>query len=154
MLDMIYTQNIDALHQRVGSVNVREFHGSMSMHHCLKCDRSYGYDEIAAIVKSNQVPYCKICGGLIKPGVIFFGEYLDEALLDSATEEITKADLLLVLGSSLTIPPAAHLPLGTHYGGGKIVIVNRQETYLDRYATLKFDDLKTIFQTIDDWLKN
>ncbi len=152
LLDTVYTQNIDALHQRAGSVNVREFHGSMSRHHCMKCGRKYGYDAIAEIVKSGQVPYCQFCEGLIKPGIVFFSEHLDKELLATATEEIAGADLLLVLGSSLTVPPAAKLPLGTYYGGGKIVIVNRQPTYLDRYAALKFDDLKIVFETLSGWL--
>ncbi len=151
-LGTIYTQNIDGLHQRAGSLCVREFHGSMNSHHCLNCNAAYGYAEIVPTVRNNQVPYCRNCGGLIKPDIVFFGECLDNELLDSAFIEMEQAELLLVLGSSLTVPPAANLPIATHYGGGKIVIVNRQPTMLDRYAFLKFDDLKEVFAAIEQWL--
>lgn len=148
LLGTIYTQNIDNLHQRAGSLNVREFHGSMASHRCLECDSRYGYAEIAPIVRNGQVPRCRGCGGLVKPDIVFFGECLDAGLLESAFAEMERADLLLVLGSSLTVPPAANLPMATHYGGGKIIIVNRQPTGLDRYARLKFDDLKEVFTAV------
>ena len=84
----------------------------------------------------------------IKPDIVFYGENLDEALLDRAFAELGRARLLLVLGSSLTVQPAASLPLATCRGGGKIVIVNAQPTPLDRYAALRYDDLQAVFDAL------
>jgi NAD-dependent deacetylase len=152
-LGTIYTQNIDNLHQRAGSLDVREFHGSMVSHHCLECETRFCYAEIVPVVRSGQVPHCRKCGGLIKPDIVFFGESPDSELLESAFADLERTDLLLVLGSSLTVPPAANLPMATYYGGGKIVIVNRQPTGLDRHAHLKFDDLQEVFSAVAEWLK-
>ncbi len=153
MVSVVYTQNIDMLHQRAGSINVKEIHGSPSMHHCLTCSAEYGYKTIAPIVQTGQVPKCSKCGGIIKPDVIFYGQDLDMDLLDNAAVDMGKADLLLVLGSSLVVQPAASLPMTTYYSGGKIVIVNKQPTALDQYATLKFDDLNEVFTALENWLK-
>lgn len=122
-LDSVYTQNIDLLHRKAGSRRVYELHGSPAQHHCLRCRRMFSYREIAPLVLDDRIPRCE-CGGLIKPDIVFYGENLDEALLDRAFAELGRARLLLVLGSSLTVQPAASLPLATCRGGGKIVIVN------------------------------
>jgi len=152
MLRGVYTQNIDLLHQAAGGKKVYEVHGSPAHHHCLKCGKAFGYEEIAPRVLADEVPHCS-CGGLIKPDIVFYGENLNEALLDQAFSEMGKAELLLVLGSSLTVQPAASLPVATKRGGGKIVIVNAQPTPLDRYAELRYDDLKAVFGDLGEWLK-
>lgn len=141
---MTYTQNIDLLHERAGTTRLGELHGSPAVHECLKCGKTFDYPEIAAIVGQDRVPVCPLCGGIVKPRIVFYGESLDSGLLDRA-----EADLLLVLGSSLTVNPAAALPRITLASGGNIVIVNRQPTPLDRYAVLRFDDLESVFQRLE-----
>ncbi len=149
VLQSVYTQNIDLLHQKAESRNVHELHGSPAHHHCLGCRREFPYAEIAPTVLAGGVPRCPGCGGVIKPDIVFYGEGLDEALLDRAFREFEQAELLLVLGSSLTVQPAASLPMATRRGGGKIVIVNAQPTPLDRYAALRGDDLGPLFEELE-----
>ena len=145
----VYTQNIDLLHQKAGSKKVYELHGSPALHHCLRCQKCFSYSEIAPRVMAGEVPHCS-CGGVIKPDIVFYGENLDGDLLDQAFRDLQGADLLLVLGSSLTVHPAADLPMCTYYGGGRIVIVNAQPTPLDRYAALRFDDLEQVFSALEN----
>ena len=153
LLRGVYTQNIDLLHQQAGSRHVYELHGSPARHHCLKCRKQFGYAEIAPLVLAGKVPRCG-CGGLVKPDIVFYGENLDEALLNQAFADMEKAELVLVLGSSLTVQPAASLPMAANYGGGKIVIVNAQPTPLDRYAALRYDDLQSVFEELENWLEH
>ena len=87
---------------------------------------------------------------MIKPDIVFYSENLDEKLLNQGFSDFEKSDLVLVLGSSLTVQPAASLPMAAKYGGADIVIVNNQPTNLDSSAVLKFDDLKAVF----DYLEN
>ena len=148
----VYTQNIDLLHQKGGSHHVWELHGSPAHHHCLSCGAEYPYSVIAPLVLANQVPHCNQCQGIIKPDIVFYGEQLDNSLLAKTGQELAESDLLLILGSSLTVNPAASLPMHTWYHGGKIVIVNAQSTPLDRYATLLFTDLKETFEFLQDRL--
>lgn len=143
-LKTVITQNIDMLHQRAGSNDVIELHGSPWHHHCLSCRREYSFAYIAEIVKAGKIPSCS-CGGIIKPDIVFFGELLNETAIDRAVETASNADLLLVLGSSLLVNPAASIPLYTIRNGGRIIIVNDGETHLDDYATLRFKDLEEVF---------
>ncbi len=147
ILKGIYTQNIDMLHQRAGSRRVKEVHGSASMHHCLRCGRESSYAEIAPRVMADEVPHC-VCGGLVKPDIVFYGENLNEELLEEAFAEMQRTDLLIVAGSSLTVHPAADLPLEAVRYGAKLVIVNDQPTALDRYAALRFRDLAEVFSQL------
>lgn len=153
LLEAVYTQNIDMLHQKAGSQRVEEVHGTMAMHRCLKCDRSFPFAEIKAVVLRDQVPYCPKCQGLIKPEVIFFGENLDGELLQRAQRDFAAADLTLVLGSSLTVQPASSFPLLTVRQNGKLVIVNGQPTSLDHLAALRYDNLETVFSALKNWLQ-
>lgn len=147
-LQSVYTQNIDLLHQRAGSRRVYELHGSPARHHCLSCGAEFSYRQIAPRVMAGETPHCG-CGGLIKPDIVFYGEALDAALLEQADRELAAVDLTLVLGSSLTVYPAAALPYRTLEGGGKVVIVNADPTPLDRQAELKFDDLELVFSALE-----
>ncbi len=147
----VFTQNIDLLHQRAGSKNVRELHGSPALHHCLDCWKSYTYSEIAPRVMAGETPVCT-CGGSIKPDIIFYGENLREDVLLHAQEFMEKCDLLLTLGSSLTVYPAAGLPEIVCRRGGKLVIVNDQPTQFDRYAVLRCADLGSIFTALETLL--
>lgn len=144
----VITQNIDMLHQKAGSGNVIEVHGSPSTHKCLSCGLEYSFQWIREKLSSKTVPSCKACGGTVKPGIIFFGENLDQLALQKAVQEASKADLVIVLGSSLVVQPAASIPLYTIENGGKMVIVNDMSTPLDKYATLKYSSLEETFKFI------
>lgn len=148
ILKAVITQNIDMLHQKAGTRKIIEVHGSPSSHKCLSCGKKYGFDEISVIVNANEIPRCKKCGGIIKPEIIFFEEPLDASSIDMAVKEASKADLMLVLGSSLLVQPAASLPLYTLDNHGKLIIVNNMETPLDRCAELKYENLEECFSLI------
>ncbi len=141
----IYTQNIDLLHQKAGSLNVYEIHGSPANHTCPKCKTKASYAEVAPTVIKGELPLCKKCESVIKPDIVFYGESLDSYILQKSFADMEKADLVLVLGSSLTVQPAASLPMACVNNGGKMVIINAQKTPLDRYATERYSDLKETF---------
>jgi len=121
LLRSLYTQNIDLLHTKAGSQKVYEIHGSPAKHHCLKCRDEYTYGEISPVARAGKVPRCERCGGLVKPDIVFYGESLDQNLLEKGFSEFEHADLVFVLGSSLTVQPAASLPMAAVYGGADIV---------------------------------
>ncbi len=140
----IATQNIDMLHQKAGSRNVWEVHGSPLMHHCRACSQGATFKEICAMLSGREdsfVPRCPKCGSPFKPDITFFGEALPEKAFREATSLAMKADVMLVLGTSLTVHPAAGLPSLTLQRGGKVFIVNAQPTPLDRYAEARYTDL-------------
>ena len=144
LIDSVYTQNIDNLHQRAGSRKVYEIHGGASCHHCLKCGHTYNYNEIFPVVMQGKVPMCS-CNGLIKPDIVFYGENLDEKLLQKAFADFNSSELIIVLGSSLTVYPAAELPMSAAKCGIKTVICNAQPTLIDSYTVLKYNDLADLF---------
>jgi NAD-dependent deacetylase len=147
LLKALITQNIDLLHQKGGSVNVIEIHGSPAVHYCLRCAAvRMGFDEAAALVRAGELPRCPHCGKALKPAITFFGESLPVEALRRATEESQKADLMLVLGTSLTVYPAASMPDYTLRGGGEVVIVNNMPTPLDNRAAMRFEDLGAVFE--------
>jgi NAD-dependent deacetylase len=147
LLKALITQNIDLLHQKGGSKNVIEIHGSPRVHYCLRCSGvRVPFEEAAALVKAGQVPTCPKCGRVLKPAITFFGESLPADALRDATSEAQKASLMLVLGTSLTVQPAASLPGYTLSRGGEIVIVNNMPTPMDHRASLHFDDLAEVFE--------
>ena len=148
-LDGIITQNIDMLHQKAGSSKVYEVHGSPVMHFCRRCGGAKTFDEIMAMIDANggaaalgepYVPRCA-CGGVYKPAITFFGESLPEEAFLRSQELAIRADVMLVLGTSLTVFPAAGLPRLTLQKRGKVIIVNAQPTSLDDYAFACMDDL-------------
>ena len=147
-----YTQNIDILHQHAGSKRLYELHGSPAHHHCLKCRKYYSYNDIAPIVQSGNCPRCD-CGGIIKPEIVFYGEQLNSDLLEQAFNDFESADIAIVLGSSLTVNPAALLPQYTIRGGGKLAIINSQPTALDKFAKWRFSDLAETFNTFAELSK-
>ena len=147
IIKAVITQNIDLLHQKAGSHNVIELHGTPTIHRCLHCGKQYSFHEIASLVKKNIIPRCS-CGGIIKPDIIFFGENLNAEVIDRAISEASQADLLLIAGSSLVVQPAASLPYYTRENGGDLVIINDAPTPLDSLATLHFDDLAKVFNAL------
>lgn len=118
----IVTQNIDGLHQRAGSRHVYPMHGDYSTSHCRKCNREVNLAKFLELLDLMEVPSCDVCGGVIKPDVVFFGENVRH--MEDSIRLVAESDLLLVLGSSLVVHPAAMLPA---YAGGEVVIVNRGE---------------------------
>ncbi|MCL2294352.1 MAG: NAD-dependent deacetylase [Spirochaetes bacterium] len=145
ILKAVITQNIDVLHQKAGSKKVLELHGSIGIHRCIKCNATATFDEVTEILNNNEVPHCKRCNVVFKPDIVFFGESLPMDVLSEAQVHASKADLCIVLGSTLTVNPAAMIPAFTVQNGGKLVIVNNMETYLDDRAALKYEDLGEVF---------
>ena len=152
-LKALITQNIDLLHERAGSSRVIEVHGSPKVHHCLRCSGvNMPFDEVVAIVKSGDLPKCPKCDRVLKPTITFFGESLPMDALRDAVEESNKSDLMLVLGTSLTVYPAASMPQYTLAQGGEIIIVNNEPTPLHNRAVLTYDDLGAVFEGLKDIL--
>ena len=133
-LKAVVTQNIDGLHQKAGSRNVFELHGSVWRNYCQKCGKSYSAEFIRDCA---DVPKCE-CGGLIKPDVVLYEEGLDDECISGAIRAISEADVLVVGGTSLTVYPAAGLI--RYYRGKKLVLINRDQTPYDTYADLIFRD--------------
>lgn len=149
IIKAVITQNIDLLHQKAGSVNVLEVHGSPATHTCQSCGARVPFSDVVAVARTGAVPHCKKCGGVLKPDITFFGEALPFKALTESERQARAADLMLVLGSSLTVYPAAALPEITFRSGGKLVIVNEQPTGLDHYAELCFTDLAETFEFLN-----
>ena len=118
-LRAVITQNIDGLHQRAGSKNVLELHGSVLRNHCQRCGKFYGVERIA---ESQGIPRCD-CGGAIKPDVVLYEEGLDQDVLERAVSAIRHADVLIIGGTSLVVYPAAGLI--RYYRGDKLVVINK-----------------------------
>lgn len=130
-LKAIITQNVDGLHHKAGSKNVIELHGTLREAICIECKKIYP----AGILEEIKIPTCS-CGGLLKPGVILFGEMLPQDALIEAEQESYKSDLFIVIGSSLEVSPANLYPLQAKNSGAKLVFVNLEPTIMDRYADL------------------
>ena len=157
-LQGVITQNIDMLHTKAGSSRVYEIHGTPAVHHCRFCGNAKTFGEIRAMIDAaggldaldaGYVPRCG-CGGAYKPDIVFFGEPLPEEAFMKAQELAMRADLMLVLGTSLTVFPAAGLPRLTLQKGGKIAIVNAQPTPLDDYAVARAADLAAFASRFTD----
>ena len=133
-LKAVITQNIDGLHQKAGSKNVFELHGSVYRNYCEKCGKFYPPEYIR---DSDGVPRCT-CGGRIKPDVVLYEESLDQRVIEGAVQAIADAEVLIVGGTSLTVYPAAGLI--RYYRGNRLVLINRDETPYDGYANLIFRD--------------
>ena len=138
-LDTVITQNIDGLHQSAGSRRVIELHGNTRIIDCLSCDAVYDFAEIHEQVQTELPPKCRRCDGRLKPRVVFFGEALPAGAMDDAMALCASCDLLLVVGSTLQVHPAASLPLVARQAGARIVIVNVGETAMDEIADVFLD---------------
>jgi len=131
LVQAIVTQNIDGLHQRAGSENVIEVHGSIRTASCLECGEHVPLEQ--------AMPRCPRCGEILKPDVVMFGELLPVGAMERAVELARGAGLLLVVGSTLEVYPVAGLPDETRSAGGALAIVNRGPTQYDSVADLKID---------------
>jgi NAD-dependent deacetylase len=133
----VITQNVDGLHQRAGSRDVVEVHGSLREAECIRCGVRVPIEDALA---SLPLPPCPECGEILKPGVVMFGELLPAAAVERAQELAAEAGLLLVVGSSLEVHPIAGLPGQTIEAGGALAIVNRGSTPWDSRADLVIDN--------------
>jgi NAD-dependent deacetylase len=133
-LKAVITQNIDGLHQMAGSKNVLELHGSVYRNYCMKCGEFY---DVEYIVNSKGVPKCT-CGGTIKPDVVLYEESLDSETINASVAALSKADVLIVGGTSLNVYPAAGLI--NYYHGNKLVLINKSTTPYDNQANLIIHD--------------
>ncbi|MDO4414998.1 MAG: NAD-dependent protein deacylase [Erysipelotrichaceae bacterium] len=131
----VVTQNIDGLHQKAGSKRVYELHGSVLRNYCMKCNAFYDAEFIA---KSEGIPRCPKCGGIIKPDVVLYEEGLNSAVVNGAVAAISSADVLIVLGTSLVVYPAAGLI--RYFHGKYLVLINRSITAYDSEADLLIQD--------------
>lgn len=129
-LAAVVTQNIDGLHQKAGSKEVLELHGSVLRNYCMRCRKPYPVENIA---KGTGIPRCS-CGGIIKPDVVLYEEGLDSYTINKSVDYISKADILIIGGTSLAVYPAAGLI--DYYRGNKLVLVNKSPTPADRRADL------------------
>lgn len=129
-LNAVITQNIDELHQRAGSRNVLELHGSVYRNHCMDCGRAY---PVEAVLEADGVPRCA-CGGIIKPDVVLYGEGLDPKTLSAAVKAVSEADMLLIGGTQLSVYPAAGLV--DYFHGRDLAVINLTATPHDAEAAL------------------
>ncbi len=135
-LDGIITQNIDGLHQKAGSVNGQEVHGSALRNYCARCHKKYPSDYIFKC--EEDIPKCKICGGLIRPEVTLYGEGLPSDAWENSVRLVSNADCLIIGGTSLVVNPAASLAY--LFRGKNLIIINRDVTAADRMAKLVFHE--------------
>lgn len=135
-LKAVISQNIDGLHQKAGSKNVIELHGTAKKFYCHSCNKALELDEIMREIKAERVPKCKYCGGLAKPKVVLYGEMLYDGVAQSAIEHIVNADMLIIGGTSLAVHPAASFV--RYFRGKYIVIINKTATDFDNNADLVF----------------
>lgn len=130
-LKAVVTQNIDDLHQRAGSKNVLELHGSVYRYYCMRCHETYAME---TILESGGIPRCS-CGGIIRPDVVLYGEGLDQEIWQQSVYHIRNCDMLIIGGTSLMVYPAAGLI--DDFRGKHLVLINKSETSRDAYCNLR-----------------
>lgn len=134
-LSAVITQNIDGLHQMAGSKKVYELHGSVLRNYCTRCHKFFDVDYIK---EASGIPYCDVCGGIVKPDVVLYEESLDTDTIVGAVNAITNADTLIVAGTSLVVYPAAGFI--DYFKGNHFVLINRDPTPADYKADLVIHD--------------
>ncbi len=130
----VITQNIDGLHQKAGSKKVLELHGSIHRNYCMKCHKFYC---LADILSKGDVPYCE-CGGLIKPDVVLYQEALDAKTINDSIDAIAHSELMVILGTSLNVYPAAGLI--KYFRGNTLAIINKTPTSSDSFCDIVIHD--------------
>ncbi|MEE8121490.1 MAG: NAD-dependent deacylase [Anaerolineales bacterium] len=137
----IITQNIDDLHRKAGSERIYEIHGHLREATCTSCyQKQNATNLIEVFARTGALPYCGHCGGLLKPDIILFGEQLPATIICEAKALIDEADLIVVVGSSLEVMPAASMPIPALNAGAKLIILNNEPTYLDIRADFVIRD--------------
>ena len=134
-LQAVVTQNIDGLHQRAGSKIVYELHGSVLRNYCMRCGKAF---DMEYVLNSEGVPRCDECGGKVKPDVVLYEEGLDNAVISAAVAAISRADVLIIGGTSLVVYPAAGLI--DYFRGKHLVVINKSVTPRDKQADLVITD--------------
>ena len=132
---IVVTQNIDGLHQKAGSKYVHELHGTIHQNFCMKCGRLFGLDYI---MNSKGVPHCDKCGGIVKPNVVLYEEGLDEDTIQRSISAIMTCDLLIIIGTSLRVYPAAGFI--RYFRGRYLVVINKDSTSYDSNCDLVFNE--------------
>ncbi len=138
-LQAVLTQNVDLLHQKAGSRQIVELHGSLSTLSCTRCFARYeaaGF--LPAYLEEAQTPHCPDCGAVLKPDVVLFGEQLPQQAWLQAQEYARSCQVMIVAGSSLEVLPVAGLPMQALDRGAHLIIINRTPTYLDVRADVLF----------------
>lgn len=135
-LKAIITQNIDGLHQMAGSKNVFELHGSVHRNYCENCRKFYNLDDILNL--DGIVPHCEECGSIVKPDVVLYEEALDDEVVNKAISAISKADLLIIGGTSLVVYPAAGFI--NYFKGKNIVVINKDNIKLNKNNVLEINE--------------
>jgi NAD-dependent deacetylase len=136
----VITQNIDLLHERAGSREVVEVHGSIRTSSCLSCGHLEPLEGVLELLRQAPAPACRNCGRILKPDVVMFGEVLPAEAIEQAFALAEEAALMLVVGSTLEVHPVAGLPEATRAAGGRLAIVNRGRTPYDARAAVVIDD--------------
>ena len=140
-MEAVITQNIDGLHQDAGSSKVLELHGTNRTASCLNCGKQWPIDLVQKqLVEGNLDPHCDTCSGLIKPDTVSFGQAMPQDVMAAAFALAGKCDLLLMIGSSLEVHPAASIPPTASENGGKLIFINRSSTPYDHLASLFFSE--------------
>lgn len=134
-LKAIITQNIDDLHQKAGSKNVLELHGTLYRNYCMDCGKQFSLDYVT---EKDGITKCDSCGGMVRPDIVLYEEGLNQQTLMDAIEYIRNADVLIVGGTSLNVYPAAGLI--DYYRGNKLVLINKSATNFDHRANLSFSE--------------
>lgn len=146
-LKAVITQNIDGLHQRAGSKNVIELHGTANEFYCSKCLKSGNAADILVKIKNSEIPKCSYCGGIMKPKVVLYEEQLYDGVAEAAVKYISDADMLIVGGTSLAVYPAASFV--RYFNGKYIVIINKSETGYDNNADLVIrENIGEVFEKV------
>ena len=144
----VITQNVDGLHQRAGSENVIELHGTILKHYCPTCKTVMPNEQVKAL--GGQIPRCEKCHHIVRPDVVLYEEPLNERVIESAIDAISSADLLIIGGTSLAVYPAANFL--RYFADENIVLINRDETQIDSRATLVFRE--SIGEVLSETIKS
>jgi NAD-dependent deacetylase len=131
----VITQNIDGLHQKAGSENVLELHGTITKNYCENCKAEYNLDYI---INSKNIPLCEKCGEIVKPDVVLYQEPLNNDIMNKSIEYISNAETLIIGGTSLVVYPAAGLI--QHFNGKNLILINKSKTPYDNYANLVINE--------------
>ncbi|MCB0036812.1 MAG: NAD-dependent deacylase [Anaerolineales bacterium] len=134
-LRSVITQNIDNLHTRAGSQTVREVHGHLREAVCLGCaQESPSTKLLADFADTGEMPTCSACGSVLKPKVILFGEALPYEAMAKAELDMVRCDVMIVVGSSLTVAPVGDMPMQAYYNGARLIVINYTPTHVDAIA--------------------
>jgi NAD-dependent deacetylase len=140
----VVTQNIDGLHEKAGSLKIHNLHGTIHRNYCVDCKKEYDIDYIKQV---QGIPRCKECGGIIRPAITFYGEFLDKETFKQARLDTKNADLLIVLGTSLVVYPASEIV--SHFRGKHLVIINKKRTKFNHQANLVIqEDFAKVFNAL------